>query len=259
MVSNRTGAGGAIGVAYVARSAPDGYTLLFVPALAYSVLPLMQSNVGYTDKSFAPICQTFENQMALIVRPGFAVQDRARHRRGGAGQADGLAFAATAVGTITHLAGGCARRHRQGQVQPRPVPRRRRSDGPVDRRARRFRQRHARLGGGGRAIGAGDRRSLPMRATLRCRTLPTVKEQGYDVAPTSFGGLFAPAGVPGDVLAKLAAGCKFAVEQPAYVDLAKQLPPGIELLRRRRDLRQAARRRTSPTSKSCCSASACIK
>ena len=69
IVSNRTGAGGAIGIAYVARAAPDGYTLLFVPALAYSVLPLMQTNVGYDAKSFAPICQTFENQMALIVRP----------------------------------------------------------------------------------------------------------------------------------------------------------------------------------------------
>ena len=69
VVSNRTGAGGAIGIAYVARSAPDGHTLLFVPALAYSVLPLMQANVGYTNKSFAPICQTFENQMAAIVKP----------------------------------------------------------------------------------------------------------------------------------------------------------------------------------------------
>ena len=68
-VANRTGAGGAIGVAYVARAAPDGYTLLFVPALVHSVLPVMQTNVGYTPRSFEPICQTFENQMALIVRP----------------------------------------------------------------------------------------------------------------------------------------------------------------------------------------------
>jgi tripartite-type tricarboxylate transporter receptor subunit TctC len=104
VVSNRTGAGGALGVAYVARSTPDGHTLLFVPALAYSVLPLMQSNVGYTDKSFAPICQTFENQMALIVRPDSPFKT-ARDIVEAARAKDGIAFASTAVGTITHLAG----------------------------------------------------------------------------------------------------------------------------------------------------------
>ena len=92
VVSNRTGAGGALGVAYVARSAPDGHTLLFVPALAYSVLPLMQSNVGYTDKSFAPICQTFENQMALIVRPDSPFKT-ARDIVEAARAKDGIAFA----------------------------------------------------------------------------------------------------------------------------------------------------------------------
>ena len=100
VVSNRTGAGGALGVAYVARSAPDGYTLLFVPALAYSVLPLMQSNVGYTDKSFVPICQTFENQMALIVRPDSPFKT-ARDIVEAARAKDGVTYAATAVGTIT--------------------------------------------------------------------------------------------------------------------------------------------------------------
>jgi tripartite-type tricarboxylate transporter receptor subunit TctC len=55
---------------------------------------------------------------------------------------------------------------------------------------------------------------------------PTVKEQGYDVAPTSFGGLFAPAVVPRNIVEKLETGCRFAVQQPAYVDLAKRLHQG---------------------------------
>src|SRR5262245_30087172 len=104
VVSNRTGAGGAIGIAYVARAAADGYTLLFVPALAYSVLPLIQSNVGYTDKSFAPICQTFENQMALIVRPDSPFKTAHDIVEASRSKPDGLAYAATAPGTITHLA-----------------------------------------------------------------------------------------------------------------------------------------------------------
>ena len=225
VVSNRTGAGGALGVAYVARSAPDGHTLLFVPALAYSVLPLMQSNVGYTDKSFAPICQTFENQMALIVRPDSPFKTARDIVEAARGQADGIAYAATAAGTITHLAGGGARRRRQGQVQPRPVPRRRRSDGPVDRRHVDF----ASVTLASAAAAGPSVRVIGIFADARNPSLPdapTVKEQGYDVAPTSFGGLFAPAGVPGDVLAKLGSGCKFAVEQPAYVDLAKRLHQG---------------------------------
>ena len=55
---------------------------------------------------------------------------------------------------------------------------------------------------------------------------PTTKEQGYDVAPTSFGGLFAPTGTPDDVLTKIGNGCKIAVEQPAYLGLAKQFHQG---------------------------------
>jgi tripartite-type tricarboxylate transporter receptor subunit TctC len=103
VVSNRTGAGGALGVAYVARSAPDGFTLLFAPALVHSVLPIVQGDVGYNPKSILPICQTFENQMSLVVRPGTPftrvrdIVDAARAKP------DSVTFAATAPGTITHL------------------------------------------------------------------------------------------------------------------------------------------------------------
>ena len=92
-----------IGVAYVARSAPDGYTLLFVPALAYSVLPLMQSNVGYTDKSFAPICRPSRTRWRLSCGPNHPSRPRATSSRPRA-RRTASSYAATAVGTITHLA-----------------------------------------------------------------------------------------------------------------------------------------------------------
>ena len=225
VVSNRTGAGGALGVAYVARATPDGHTLLFVPALAYSVLPHMQANVGYATNSFAPVCQTFENQMALIVRPGSplkTVRDVVEAARAKAG---GIHFAATAVGTITQLAGAALADAAKVPLNHVPF----RGDGEL----------MGQLIGGhvdfatttlASAAAAGPSvRVLGIFADARNPSLPdapTVKEQGYDVAPTSFGGLFAPAGVPADVLTRLNAGCRFAVQQTVYTDLAKRLHQG---------------------------------
>ena len=45
--------------------------------------------------------------------------------------------------------------------------------------------------------------------------VPTVKEQGFDVSPGSFGGLFAPLDTPKDVLAKLASACEGAAKDDA--------------------------------------------
>ena len=225
VVSNRTGAAGAIGIAYVARAAPDGYTLLFVPALAYSVLPLIQSNVGYTDKSFAPICQTFENQMALIVRPDSPFKTARDIVEASRGKPDGLAYAATAAGTITHLA--AAALADAAKVTFNHVPFR--GDGELMGQLIGGHVDFASVTLASAAAAGPSVRVIGIFADKRNPSLPdapTVKEQGYDVAPTSFGGLFAPAGAPGDVMSKLSAGCKFAVEQPAYTDLAKRLHQG---------------------------------
>jgi tripartite-type tricarboxylate transporter receptor subunit TctC len=82
-----------------------------------------------------------------------------------------------------------------------------------------------------RAAAGPSVRVIGIFAAARNPTLPdapTVKEQGYDVAPTSFGGLFAPAGVPSEVMARLGAGCRFAVQQAAYAELAKRLHQGSD-------------------------------
>jgi tripartite-type tricarboxylate transporter receptor subunit TctC len=50
---------------------------------------------------------------------------------------------------------------------------------------------------------------------------PTAVEQGFDVAPASFGGLFAPAGTPEDRIARLEAACERAAATEAYRSAAR--------------------------------------
>ena len=51
--------------------------------------------------------------------------------------------------------------------------------------------------------------------------MPTVKEQGFDVAPLSIGGLLAPAGLPADVKKKLDDACMAAMKSEAFQRIVK--------------------------------------
>ena len=51
---------------------------------------------------------------------------------------------------------------------------------------------------------------------------PTVKEQGFDVAPISFGGLLAPAATPGEIIGKLEVACAGAAQDEIYASAAKR-------------------------------------
>jgi len=52
--------------------------------------------------------------------------------------------------------------------------------------------------------------------------VPTVKEQGYDVVPVSFGGLLAPPSTPEPVQSRLRAACRDAAKDDIYVTTAKR-------------------------------------
>lgn len=68
IVSTKPGAGGALGATFVAKAAPDGYTILFAAATALTWPPLSMQ-VDYTADSFRWIASITEYQQALISTP----------------------------------------------------------------------------------------------------------------------------------------------------------------------------------------------
>jgi tripartite-type tricarboxylate transporter receptor subunit TctC len=79
VIENRTGALGSIGAAEVARSAPDGYTLLMGTNTTQAANVAMLKNLPYDPaKDFAPVIRTTTTAMVLLVKPDFAAKDLAQ-------------------------------------------------------------------------------------------------------------------------------------------------------------------------------------
>src|SRR5688572_30152139 len=75
IVDNRAGANGIIGTEIVARSAPDGYTLLFVSS-PHSVNPSLYTKLPYdTLRDFAPVAMVALSPYVLVVHPSLPVRN----------------------------------------------------------------------------------------------------------------------------------------------------------------------------------------
>ena len=102
VVENKVGAGGAIAAEYVAKSAPDGYTLFFAASPQFS-LPLVQKVNFDPYKDFAPISIVGTNPFVLGVHvsvPAKSVQEFVEYVKARPGQ---LNYASAGAGTTTHL------------------------------------------------------------------------------------------------------------------------------------------------------------
>lgn len=76
VVENRTGASGAIGVELVAKSAPDGYTLLMATQTTHAANPALYPKLPYdAAKDFAPLTLAGSTPLALMVHPSLPVSN----------------------------------------------------------------------------------------------------------------------------------------------------------------------------------------
>ena len=103
LVENKPGAGGNIGAEFVARSAPDGYTLLLATNTV-TIAPWLSAKTPFDVKQdFAPVALLAATPFALVVAPEFPVNTVAElvaYARANPGR---LSYASVGVGTPHHL------------------------------------------------------------------------------------------------------------------------------------------------------------
>ena len=104
VVENRTGASGIIGVEYVAKSAPDGYTLLVGSQTTQAVVPAMYKVSYDTTRDFAAITEIARSPLLIVIHPSLPVKTVADLIKLAKARPGQLSFGAASGGT-PHLAG----------------------------------------------------------------------------------------------------------------------------------------------------------
>ena len=106
IVDNRAGAGGNLGMEFVARAAPDGYTIALALTAQYAVNPALYPKLPYDPvKDYAPIMLVARNPYVLVVHPTLpakSVKELIALARARAGQ---LTFSSAGNGSGAHLSG----------------------------------------------------------------------------------------------------------------------------------------------------------
>jgi len=104
VVENRAGASGAIGTQYVARSAPDGYTILMTAEIAIN--QNLHKDLGYNpDVDLLPVALGADAPLAMVVPPNAPYSTLDGLLKAARATTSGLTFASAGIGTPGHIAG----------------------------------------------------------------------------------------------------------------------------------------------------------
>ena len=216
LVENKAGAGGNLGVGQLARAEPDGYTLGMGTVSTHAINPTLYKSLPYDpDKAFAPISLFVTLPNVLAVTPSLPARSVPELIELVKAKPDTYSFASSGVGTSTHLAGELFMAKTGTRMTHVPY----KSSGEVVLAV-----------AGGQVDMAFDNiptvaaqakdgklRPLAVTSTERAALLPDLPPLA-DALPgfeaTSWHGLFAPAGTPPAILARLDAATQAVLALP---------------------------------------------
>ncbi len=206
VVENVPGAGGSVGAERVAKSAQDGYTLLFSGDAAMTTNVTLYPKLGYDPlRDFAPIMIFLETPNVLVVHPSLPVKSVKELVALAKSRPGEITYASSGAGTSTHLAGALLAS--RAAVELSHIPYKDTAVAMTDVIGGRvtmyfgntlFTMPQVRTGKV-RAIAVSSLKRIPVE-----RELPTIAESGYPgFSAVAWFGLLAPAGTPVAILAKL--------------------------------------------------------
>jgi putative tricarboxylic transport membrane protein len=225
IVENVGGAGGTIGSARAAVAAPDGYTLLAAAMGSHVAAPVLTPNVKYDPLAdFVPVGITAHSPAVVIARKDFPAQDLKEFVAALRQQGDAAKQAHGGVGASSHMA--CLLFTEQIGAKPTLIAYRGSAPALND------------LIGGhvdfmceqsvsvAEAVVAGSVKAYADSGAERLAMLPdvpTAKEAGIDYDMSVWAGLFAPAGVPPEIVARLADALDKALDEPGVRETLAKL------------------------------------
>ncbi|MGZ5269015.1 MAG: tripartite tricarboxylate transporter substrate binding protein [Ramlibacter sp.] len=225
VIENRPGAGGQIGAGYVAKAAPDGYTLM-LDASSFAANPSLYPKLPYDSlKAFRPIGVIAQFPNVVLVNPSFPARNVDELLAVARSHRNAVSFASSGNGSAQHLAGALF--ESVAKVEMVHVPYK--GGGPALNDV---------IGGqvplffGNLAstlgyVRAGKLRALALTSAHRSPILPdvpTLAEAGLAGAEVSeWNAVFAPAGTPDALVAKLAAALQAALDDPEVKTRIAQL------------------------------------
>jgi tripartite-type tricarboxylate transporter receptor subunit TctC len=206
IVENRAGAGGSVGAKMVASSDPDGHTLMFSTPGPVVVSPVMNRNAGYDSvRSFAPVAIVSQSPLLLVIHPSVpakTLKELVAYAKANPGK---IHFPSPGLGTQPHLVGEMFKSMTGLDIVH--VPYRGSAPAVTDLLAGQVQIYFDNFANLLQHVEGGKLRAIAVTGDGRSPQLPdvaTMDESGYGgIAATYWNGMFAPAGTPAAVVARL--------------------------------------------------------